>query len=148
MTHNFDLRERQERTGGSLAMFALGAAVYPAVELVWRGHTHWTMSLTGGLCALFIHLCNRRMSGRGLPARCAAGCGVITATEFAVGCVVNRLLGWNVWDYSAQPLNILGQVCPLYCLFWLVLSLPVLAVSSRMGIRHPEDDLLLPEGVM
>lgn len=116
----------------SAAMFALGALSYPVVELLWRGHTHWTMSLTGGLCTMLIHLGNRRMAGRGLAARCGMGCAVITCTEFSVGCIVNRLLGWNVWDYSGAPLNILGQICPLYCVFWFLLSLPVLAISSRL----------------
>ncbi len=113
-------------------MFALGAAAYPVVELLWRGRTHWSMSLTGGLCSLVIHLFNRRMRHRGLAARCGMGCAVITCTEFAVGCVVNRLLGWGVWDYSSAPFNILGQICPLYSVFWFVLSLPVIAVSSRL----------------
>ena len=114
------------------AMFALGAVSYPVVELLWRGHTHWTMSITGGLCTLVIHLFNRRMKTRGLAARCGMGCAVITCTEFSVGCIVNRLLGWDVWDYSNAPLNILGQICPLYSVFWFLLSIPVLAVSSRM----------------
>ena len=30
------------------AVFALGAAGYAALELLWRGRTHWTMALTGG----------------------------------------------------------------------------------------------------
>ena len=120
------------RAGKNAAMFALGAVAYPAVELLWRGRTHWTMSLTGGLCTLLIHLGNRRMSRASLTARCGMGCAVITCTEFSVGCVVNRLLGWNVWDYSKVPFNILGQICPAYCAFWFLLSLPVLAVSSRL----------------
>jgi len=141
---SFAQTPRQAASRNSAAMFALGAAAYPVVELIWRGHTHWTMSLTGGLCTLFIHLCNRRMSSRSLAARCGAGCAVITCTEFAVGCIVNRILGWNVWDYSSAPLNILGQICPLYCFFWLVLSLPVLAVSNLLEHRRMCSDILLP----
>lgn len=136
---------KQARLHDNLSMFGLGAGLYPVVELVWRGHTHWTMSFTGGLCTLFIHLCNRRMGSRSLFARCGAGCGVITCTEFAVGCIVNRLLGWNVWDYSGAPLNILGQICPLYCFFWLVLSLPVLAVSSWLERRRYDADIVFPD---
>lgn len=123
------------KPAGSAAMFTLGAAAYPAVELLWRGHTHWAMSLTGGVCTLMIHLLNRRMRHRGLAARCAMGCAVITGVEFSVGCVVNRLLGWNVWDYSNVPFNIMGQVCLLYSAFWFLLSLPVVAVSSGMMRR-------------
>ena len=133
---------RRCRRRDCAVMFALGAGVYPVVELVWRGHTHWTMSVTGGLCTLLIHLCSRRMSGRSLAAKCAAGCAVITCTEFSVGCVVNRLLGWNVWDYSSAPLNILGQICPLYSVFWFMLSLPVICVSRWLELRREGTDII------
>ncbi len=133
------------RMHDNLSMFALGASVYPVVELVWRGHTHWTMSITGGLCTLLIHLCNRRMGSRSLLARCGAGCAVITCTEFTVGCIVNRILGWNVWDYSGTPFNILGQICPLYCFFWLILSLPVLAISSWLEHKRRTMDIVFPD---
>jgi len=138
----FSLRQPTVHSGA--AMFALGAAAYPVVELVWRGRTHWTMSVTGGLCTLLIHLCDRKLRSAGLAVRCGMGCAVITLTEFAVGCVVNRLLGWNVWDYSDAPLNILGQICPLYCGFWFVLSLPVLAFSSWLELRHSGEDIVFP----
>ena len=39
------------------------------------------------------------------------------------GCIVNLWLGWDVWDYSGMPGNILGQVCPRYFLLWLPVSL-------------------------
>lgn len=112
------------------AMLTGGALVYPAAELVWRGRTHWSMSLAGGACALLIHLCNRRMRRRSVVLRCSVGCAIITGVEFATGCVVNRLLGWNVWDYSAAPLNLLGQICLPYCALWFFLSLPVIMAST------------------
>jgi uncharacterized membrane protein len=46
--------------------------------------------------------------------RCLVGCGIITSPEFIVGCIVNRGLHMNVWDYSAQKFNLLGQICPLF----------------------------------
>lgn len=30
--------------------------------------------------------------------------------------------GWNVWDYSDQPFNLLGQICLSYTLLWIPLS--------------------------
>ncbi len=130
-----DRMKKLNGAAGNAAMFTLGAAAYPVVELLWRGHTHWAMSLTGGICTLAIHLLNGRMSKRSLTARCGMGCAVITLAEFAVGCVVNRLLGWNVWDYSNVPFNIMGQVCLLYSAFWFLLSIPVVALSSGMMRR-------------
>lgn len=114
------------------AMFAAGAVSYTGLELLWRGHTHWTMTVTGGLCTLLVHLANRRMRNSAVFTRCVAGSTIITAVELAVGCVVNRLLGWNVWDYSSVPFNLMGQVCALYSAFWLLLCLPILTLSSRI----------------
>lgn len=131
-------RMQRGRLRGGFALFAGGGIVYTAAELLWRGHSHWTMTLAGGFCALLIHLANRRMRPRGVPLalRCLAGCGIITAVELSVGCVVNRLLGWNVWDYSSVPLNFLGQICPLYCVMWFLLSLPVICVSGWLEHRR------------
>lgn len=57
------------------ALFTLGAAGYSAIELLWRGRTHWSMGLTGGVCVLAMHHVNGRMQGRPLWSRCIAGGG-------------------------------------------------------------------------
>ena len=28
------------------------------MEILWRGNTHWTMTLAGGICFMGIHLAN------------------------------------------------------------------------------------------
>ena len=33
-----------------LSLFCLGGGAYAALELAWRGTTHWTMFLAGGVC--------------------------------------------------------------------------------------------------
>ena len=111
-------------------IFSIGAVLYTVTEILWRGHSHWTMTITGGLCALLIHLTNRRMQGKRLVWRCLAGSGIITAMEFTVGCLVNLVLGWNVWDYSSMPFNIMGQVCLLYSIMWFFISIPAIALST------------------
>lgn len=113
-----------------LTSFALGAACYSCAEMLWRGHTHWTMALTGGACTAMIYAMNRRMRDKNLALRCLYGCGIITAAELCVGVVVNRLLGWEVWDYSEMRFNFLGQICLLYCGMWYILSLPAIALSN------------------
>ena len=106
-------------------VFGTGASFYSLLETIWRGHTHWSMSLTGGLVLLTVYTAERR-THHTLWRRCLRSAGIITAYEFVVGCLVNLRLGWQVWDYSSQPGNVLGQVCPLFCFLWLMLSLPVL----------------------
>ena len=109
-------------------IYVLGALGYGSIELLWRGRTHWTMLLTGGLCFLMIYLIQTRLRlpAAAKPPLCAAG---ITLSELLVGLLVNRVLGWGVWDYSALPCNLLGQICLRYSIYWLLLSLPLLAFS-------------------
>ena len=96
-------------------VFGTGASFYSLLETIWRGHTHWSMSLTGGLVLLTVYTAERR-THHTLWRRCLRSAGIITAYEFVVGCLVNLRLGWQVWDYSSQPGNVLGQVCPLFLL--------------------------------
>ena len=122
------------RNRRALFTFALGAVSYPAIELIWRGRTHWSMALTGGACLLAIGRMNGRLRGRvGWPGRCALGSLIITSFELSVGLVVNRCLKWNVWDYSRVPGNLLGQICPRFCLYWFLLNIPLLGVCRHLG---------------
>ena len=35
-----------------LTVFLLGGCAYGLLEVLYRGHTHWTMLVTGGACVL------------------------------------------------------------------------------------------------
>ena len=108
-----------------LFIFCVGAFCYTLLEILWRGYSHWTMSVTGGICLVLICFINTHLTQTPLLLRallCASG---ITAIEFAVGCIVNLVLGWNVWDYSALPFNLLGQICPYYSFLWFLLCIPI-----------------------
>ena len=39
-----------------LLIYALGAELYGAIEILWRGRTHWTMLLCGGVCFTIMYL--------------------------------------------------------------------------------------------
>ena len=127
---------RQQRAADGALMFLTGAATYTAVELLWRGYSHWTMTLTGGVCVVLIHAANLRIKRAAVAMRCLAGGCIITGVELAVGCVVNLLLGWNVWDYSAMPFDLLGQICLPYSICWTVLSLPCVMLSNWLSARR------------
>lgn len=113
----------------SLAALLLGGGLYGLCELLFRGWTHWSMLLAGGVSLLLILL----GSGAGpLWQKWVLGCALITAVEFLSGCILNLGLGWGIWDYSAHPLNLMGQICPLFCLFWLLLSIPAVALCRYL----------------
>lgn len=48
-------------------------------------------------------------------------CG-ITAAEVVAGLIINVWLGMGVWDYSAMPGNVMGQICLQFIGLWLILS--------------------------
>ncbi len=103
--------------------FCTGALGYGAVELAWRGSTHWSMLLVGGLALLLIESVSDGLR-LPLPVQAAAAAALITLLELGAGLVCNRLLGWRIWDYSREWGNLWGQVCPRYTLFWFLLCLP------------------------
>lgn len=115
-----------KRKGKELAtVYAVGSLGYSLLEILWRGFTHWTMTITGGVVLVLLYLMNAQMHNARWWERCLAGAGVITGVEFVVGCIVNRLLQMNVWDYSNMPFHLLGQICPLYSLLWFGLCIPI-----------------------
>lgn len=70
-----------------------------------------------------------------LPEKCLVGSLIITSLEFAVGCVVNLMMGLKVWDYSKLPMNFLGQICLLYSVMWGLLCIPISGVCSLINRR-------------
>lgn len=107
-----------------LVLAATGGLLYVILELVWRGRSHWTMFMLGGLCFVVLGLINEVLPwDMPLWQQVLVGAAIVTVQEFVIGCVVNIWLGWSVWDYSGLPGNILGQICPQYCLLWLPVSL-------------------------
>ncbi len=112
-------------------LFLAGSCGYPALELLWRGRTHYSMALAGGLCMVLINkICCGRLRESPIPFRCFAGSAIITGVEFAVGLVFNGWMGLNVWNYSNMPLNLMGQVCLPYSVLWFGLSLPAMALCD------------------
>ena len=114
------------------AIYAVGAVGYSIIEILWRGVTHWSMSLTGGFCFLTFHITSGRCQKMRLLKKCGIGCLLFTLTELLVGLIVNKRLSWNVWDYSNYPLNVKGQICAQYCGLWFLLCIPLTFVSNRL----------------
>ena len=124
-------------------LFPLGAAGYYVLEIAFRGYSHWSMALCGGLCICLIYLANRRFSRLPLPLRAAIGATIITAVEFVAGCILNLWLEWNVWSYESLPYNLLGQIAPTFSALWFMLCLPICFLltlaqkhSSRLAVKR------------
>lgn len=100
-------------------LFYLGGMCYAALELLWRGFTHWSMFLLGGSC--FVLIGKLRRVQLPLPLRAMTAATVVTALELGCGLMVNR--HYQVWDYRHMPLNYHGQICLPFSLLWMPLSL-------------------------
>ena len=102
----------------------IGGGIYYNLELIWREYSHWTMFLLGGICFIALGLINELLSwDTPLISQMVIGSLIITTLEFITGCVVNLWLGWNVWDYSNLPYNLLGQISLFSSVGWIGLSL-------------------------
>ena len=60
---------------------------------------------------------------------------IITELEFFTGCIVNIILGYNVWDYSDMPFNLMGQICLSYSVLWMLLSIVIIYVDDVIRSR-------------
>ena len=110
-------------------LILFGGALYCICELSWRGWTHPSMALCGGLCFLMIYMVNDKLRGSSLIKQGLISCAVITTTELLFGFVLNILLGLNVWNYSNIGFDLLGQICIPFCGVWFIMSYPCIFIS-------------------
>lgn len=103
-----------------------GGLAYGIAELLWRGSTHISMFLVGGLCFFIIGQLDEHNTSLCLISQAIISCFVITALEFSSGVLINIVLKLNVWDYSKLPMNIWGQICLPFSALWLLLSVPAI----------------------
>ena len=105
-------------------LFFVGATIYVIIEKLYRGYSHWTMFLLGGICFIALGLINEVIPwDMSLLLQMFIGGAIITVLELITGCVVNLWLGWNVWDYSELPFNLWGQISLFSSIVWVGLSL-------------------------
>lgn len=109
-----------------LFLLILGGCVYYGIECLWRGYSHPSMVLVGGLCFIGIGLLNELISWD-MPfwLQLVLGDLIVLVIEFTSGCILNLYMGLHVWDYSHLPFNLLGQICLPFAILWI----PVVAFA-------------------
>lgn len=114
-----------------LILFLIGGGLYCLIELIARGHTHWTMGIVGGICFLVCGAVNECLSwDTALWIQMAICCLCITIIELISGCILNLALGLQIWDYSNLPLNFIGQICLYFSILWYFLSLVAIVLDD------------------
>ena len=96
-----------KRLSEYLFLWALGGTLYYSFEMMFRGFSHWSMFLLGGICLVFFAQ-QGMWTGWTAPLWKQVGWCVIfvTACEFITGILVNKVM-----DYTDQPFQIMGQIC-------------------------------------
>jgi uncharacterized membrane protein len=125
----------------NLTLFLIGGGIYILLEMVYRGRSHWTMFLLGGVCFLALGYINRFLPWETpLPVQMLIGAAIITALELLTGWIVNIKLGWHVWDYSRVPLNFYGQICLPASIGWFFLSAAGIVLDDVLRWRMFQED--------
>ena len=74
----------------ALILSLMGGDLYCMVELIWRGHTHWSMFLLAAMLSLPLDLANEHMAWeRPLWLQALIGGSVITLAELGAGLILN-----------------------------------------------------------
>ena len=104
-----------------LILFLIGGSVYYALEMLWRGYSHWSMFIVGGVAFILVGLINEYFTyDIPLWKQCWISMIIITILEFVSGCILNLWLGLDIWNYTV--LDILGQVSLPFMAIWFGLS--------------------------
>ena len=127
-------------------IFSIGSFIYPILEILWRGRSHYSMAIAGGLSLMLIDIiCVRKLCKLPIIAKAILSSGIITIVELITGITVNIAFKMNVWDYSDLPFNVLGQICLPFSIIWVLISFPAMWIcrtSDRMIKKYG----LIPKG--
>ena len=124
----------------NLLIFSIFGLTYGLIEILWRGYTHPSMVIVGGICGLLIGLLNERNKKMNLLLQMVEGMVIVTVLEFVSGIILNLCLGLNIWDYSNMRFNLLGQVCPQFCIAWFFLSYFVIRIDDLLRKTITSED--------
>jgi uncharacterized membrane protein len=115
----------------SIYLFFCGAIIYMSIEIAYRGYTHWSMGVVGGLCFLIIGGLNNYVD-KDMPVikQGLIGGVVVTLLELLAGLILNIWLKLDIWNYSTVPLNLWGQICLPFSCLWCGLSIVAVYVDD------------------
>lgn len=116
-------------------LFTVGGVGYAFIEILWRGRTHWSMCIAGGLCFIVFSEVSKRMRDKPLVLKAFICALFVTLIELAFGLIFNMLLGMRVWDYSGMLLNLWGQICPAFSVVWVWLAIAFIPLADRLNKR-------------
>lgn len=101
-----------KRLGEYLFLWVVGGMLYYSFEFIFRGFSHWSMFVLGGVCLVFCAWQGQILEWKDPFFRQILRCIIfVTACEFITGIIVNKWMKWHVWDYTGLPFQLWGQIC-------------------------------------
>jgi len=101
----------------------------------WESHvtTVWGWyNIVYGLGATVLYILAMGLQMKSLFWKIVIMTVIVTLVELIAGLVLKNFFGMKAWDYSKQPLNIAGLICPAFSLGWAGLSLVVCLISDKL----------------
>ena len=121
------MKKLKEYTG----LWILGGMLYYGIEVIFRGFSHWSMFVLGGVCMTFCGQQGMWTKWEDPLWMQVVRCSIfVTAGEFITGIIVNKWLKLNVWDYSDQPFHLLGQICLAFIILFSGLCVIAIYLSA------------------
>ena len=116
-----------------VVLLLIGGTTYFGIEMLWRGHSHWTMALVGGICFVLIGTINEYLPWElGMIQQVFTGASIVTCVELIAGLILNVWLKLGIWDYSNMPLNLWGQICLPFFFAWVALSVIAIVIDDYL----------------
>ena len=112
---------------------SFGGLLYYGLEMLYRGHSHYSMFLCGGIIFYCISLLNRKYeSSLHTVTRMILSTFIILFFELFFGSIFNLHLHMDVWNYSTLPYNYKGQICLQFAILWFFLAFPILFLEKKI----------------
>lgn len=119
----------------SVLLWFFGGTLYFLLEVAYKTATgsperiSWTMLVLAVILCIPVERCGYQLPWETpLWLQALACAALVTVVEFIAGCALNLWFGLDIWDYSALPLHLYGQVCLPFSLAWWVLCFAFIPV--------------------
>lgn len=117
----------------NMFLFTVGGLLYYLIQVVWRGYSHSSMFMVGGVCFVLIGLINEYLSfDTPLWKQQLIAAVIVTGVELIAGLILNVWLQLNIWDYGRLPFNLWGQISLQYSVLWFFLSMPAIILDDSL----------------
>ena len=129
------------------SVFVVTGILYGLIEILFKGFvhntwtTHYSMIVLAGFSSILIGLLNEKISWD-IPVWKQAIIGglIITMGELLTGLVFN--LDFSIWNYSDMFMNFRGQICVVFSIAWIFISIPIIFLDDYLKYKFFDGDKL------